>query len=400
MIQRIGVSLVDVAYIPDVVLSTTRFEEVGDSGPAGLVMILAQHDRAGEQAVQSASAILADQWLRRNYAKDIPDAYDDAGTHDHPTEFIAKDDRLATTGFVERPRRHGMIQDRPVETPGRVGQTPNRTGAVRADAGVPAARPRRNAAATATQTRSAVQSLPDEDDDVHAIVFVASSGNLAAEARFWQDGSNLMIQLTNTSPADPATVTEVLTALFFNIAGQPTLTPVSVVMATGSKILYPITQPADGKTVSFEWAYRAGDVKSPGSMEYGVSVAAFNAIFKPTDRFPGDSLHGNGNNMSDVSFGLVGPGKTNTGSKTMTGNLPFIQDSVIFMLAGLPDTFDLLTDIDHVWFQYGTSLSDPSLESFRIIQRWEEELINPPDVPEPTTLTLLTLGTICLLRRR
>jgi hypothetical protein len=234
-------------------------------------------------------------------------------------------------------------------------------------------------------------------DDIHAIVFEGSSsdGRLSAEVRFWQEGSNLKIQLTNTSLVNPLTTGEVLSALFFNVAGQPTLTPVSAVLATGSKILYPVRLPSDGVSVGGEWAYRRGDVKSPGNMEYGISATAFNAIFKPADRFPGENLAGNGNSMSSISFGLVGPGKTATGSNQMNGQNPFIQYSVIFTLSGLPPTFNLLTDITQVWFQYGTSLNDPSFQTIRIPQEWE-----PPEVPEPMTLGLLMLGSAGLILRR
>jgi hypothetical protein len=405
MFQRTNHSLVDVAHIPEVVLSQVRFEEVGDSGIAGLMVILAQDDHTDDDTARIA---LVGQWLRQRYTDAPVGAHGDETQHEHRTGFVATDDPFSSMGLddrINRVSRHRVATDKPLETPGRVSRASGRGGVVRADQAAPVGKPRGVAATPAPP--GAVQSTPDEgDDDIHAIVFVATSGNLAAEARFWQDGSNLMIQLTNTSTVNPATVSEVLTALFFNIAGQPTLTPISVVMTAGSKILYPITLPTDGKTVSFEWAYRAGDVKSPGNMEYGVSVTAFNAIFKPADRFPGPSLHGNGNNMSDVSFGLVGPGKTNTGSNAMTGQLSFIQDSVIFTLAGLPEDFDLLTDIDHVWFQYGNSLNSPSMESFRITQKWEEELLkppdppDPPDVPEPATLSLLMISALGLLRRR
>jgi len=249
-----------------------------------------------------------------------------------------------------------------------------------------------------------VGTLPGDDEEIHWIVFEATSGNLSAEVRFWQEGNKLMIQLINTSLVDPVDGAGVLTALFFNVDGQPTLAPVSAVIASGSRLLYPIRQPSDGVSVGGEWAYRAGDVKSPGSMEYGLSATGFNAIFKPADRFPGESLINNGNSMSDISFGLVGPGKVLDGKdKAMYASNPFIQTSIIFTLTGLPETFDLMYDITNVWFQYGTSLNNPYLTSTRIIQRWEEEIINPPDppvVPEPATLSLLAAGAMGLLRRR
>jgi len=404
MIQGADVSLMDIASTPELLLSNVRFEGVGDSGLAGLMLILLQDSQTEMLAVPAATVALANQWVSQDDATYVADDVYDVEVRERRMNVAAGDNRLAARSLGgERPGRRQMATGRPSSAPpGRVGQPPVWTGAVRAGSAAAVSQPQTVAAMAATSAPMETVQSPQEgqNEGVNAILFVAASGNLAAEARFWQEGNLLKIQLTNTSMADPAAVTEVLTALFFNIAGQPTLTPVSVVMASGSTILYPITQPSDGKTVSGEWAYRKGDVKTPGSMEYGLSVTGYNSIFKQTDRFPGASLHGNGNNTSDASFGLVGPGKTNTGNKTMTGNLPFIQNSVIFTLSGLPDTFDLLTDIDRVWFQYGTSLGDPSIESLRIIQEWEEELINPPEVPEPAALSLLAMGSLILLRRR
>jgi len=250
-----------------------------------------------------------------------------------------------------------------------------------------------------------IKSEPEEEEEeIRWIVFEAAStdGKLSAEVRFWQEGTQLKIMLTNTSMTNPLTDADILTALFFNVDNQPTLTPVTAILGPNSVLLYPQKQPSDGVTVGGEWAYRAGDVKSP--MEYGLSATGFNAIFKPADRFPGESLINNGNSMSDMKFGLVGPGKVLVGKdKAMYESNPFIMSSIIFTLDGLPETFDLLFDITNVWFQYGTATNAPSLTSTRNVQRWEEEIINPPqppDVPEPAPLGLLAIGATALLRRR
>jgi len=425
MMQRTDVSLTDVAYIPETVLPTVRVEEVGGSGLAGLLFILTQDGESEDSGARSPRDALADEWIRAKYTKNVPDGLEgDVGVHEKRSEFASADGGFPAAGVVRRWDDRRATADAGLADPGRplAGPAPVYRasamwhGAVRSGFVAPA----KSRAAARTPKSPAlpgvVRSEPEEEDDLHAIFFEGSSGNLSAEVWFWQEGSKLMIQLTNTSMVDPTTTTNVLTALFFNVAGQPTLTPVSAVLASDSVLLYVTKQPSDGVTVGGEWAYRAGDVKSPGSMEYGLSATGYNAIFKPADRFPGESLATNGNSMTDASFGLVGPGKVLVGKdKKMYESTPFIMTSVIFTLDGLPETFDLLVDIDHVWFQYGTSLNDPSIESFRIIQEWEEEIINPPDppeppgppdpptppdVPEPMTLGMLLLGTAALLCRR
>jgi len=250
-----------------------------------------------------------------------------------------------------------------------------------------------------------VQALPSDPGELHAIVFEGNSGNLSAKVLFWQEGTQLKFQLFNMSGTSISAEQDVLTALFFTVANQPTLTPVSVVLAAGSTILRPVSLPPDGVSVGGEWAYKHATVKSIG-LEYGVSVTQYNGIFGQTNRFPGPIIGGNGNNFSNVGHGLIGPGGT-----SLT-KFPLISSSVIFTLDGLPETFDLLTDIMNVWFQYGPSHNSPYITSIRIIQEWEEEIINPPPppdppdppeppvVPEPMTLCMLLLGSACLLCRR
>jgi hypothetical protein len=54
-----------------------------------------------------------------------------------------------------------------------------------------------------------------------AITFSASSGDLSASVEFKQDGSNLLVTLTNTSLADVLIPKDVLTAVFFTLPGDP-----------------------------------------------------------------------------------------------------------------------------------------------------------------------------------
>src|SRR5262245_65577780 len=72
------------------------------------------------------------------------------------------------------------------------------------------------------------------------ITFTGSSGNLSASATFEVVGNNLQITLTNTSTFETNVPADVLTAIFFDIDGNPTLgngVGASVVFAGGANVL-------------------------------------------------------------------------------------------------------------------------------------------------------------------
>jgi hypothetical protein len=65
-----------------------------------------------------------------------------------------------------------------------------------------------------------------------------------------------------------------------------------------------------------------------------------------------------------------------TGNTPVTGTNALIQNSVTFLLGGLPTSFDLDRELfSDISFQYGTSLDEPNLP-----------------VPEPATMLLLGSG--------
>ncbi len=128
--------------------------------------------------------------------------------------------------------------------------------------------------------------------------FSASLGNLSASVTFEQSGSNLFVTLTNTSTADVLIPNDVLTAVFFTLVGDPTLTPISAVLTGGSKVLFPtpcLASPSSlcsGPDVGGEWAYKNGLAGAPLGADEGISSAGF-GLFAPTDRFSSVNLQGN-----------------------------------------------------------------------------------------------------------
>ncbi len=193
---------------------------------------------------------------------------------------------------------------------------------------------------------------------------------LSADVNLSVVNGDLQIVLTNTSPDDVLIPTQVLTAVFFDLAGSPTLSPISALL-NGSTVYF---GPNGGPTgVGGEWAYGT-DVSAFGTtFGYGLSSAGL-GIFGNSDFLVGSNL------VDPVAVNGLGYGITSagdnllTGNKEVTGNVPLIKNSVTFLLSGLTD-FTEVPDISNIRFVYGTSLSEQP-------------------VPEPGTFLLLGSGLI------
>jgi hypothetical protein len=214
-----------------------------------------------------------------------------------------------------------------------------------------------------------------------SVLFVGSSGSLSASVLFSQSGSTLTVTLTNTSATGVSVPGDVLTAVFFSAAGDPTLTRTSAVLNAGSSVIVssgpnPGTDP--GGVVGGEWAYQhsISNGSLPG-VNQGISSSGF-SIFGPPDRFPGTNLQGP-TSPDGVQYGIVGTGGiTNPNGGIQKQGL--IQNSVVFTLSGLPAGFNVNTDIGNVSFQYGTSLDETRIPG------------HPQNAPEPATILLMGLS--------
>ncbi|HKB02700.1 MAG TPA: XDD4 family exosortase-dependent surface protein [Gemmataceae bacterium] len=218
------------------------------------------------------------------------------------------------------------------------------------------------------------------------ITFTGSSGNLSASATFEVVGNNLQITLTNTSTFETNVPADVLTAIFFDIAGNPTLgngVGASVVLAGGANVING-SQPAGG-IVGGEFAFQqdSGGLGGGLTQHYGVSSVGLN-LFGPGDLFPGDNLAGP-DSPDGLQYGLVSQGAiVPQGNNNPIATDPLIQSSVVITLTGAGSNFNL-NSISNIRFQYGTALNEPSFPP-------RDQLL---EAPAPPALVLALTGLAC-----
>ena len=226
-------------------------------------------------------------------------------------------------------------------------------------------------------------------DSTNAVTVTQTEGQRSASVTFEvKSGGFLEVTLRNTSGFDVAEPEDVLTAVFFDLAGDPTLTRVSGLLASGSVVQWANNnkeKALDG-VIGGEWAYQTGlpwpalvvpfgFSGSTGGQSQGISCVGLD-FFDKFHRFPGDDLQ-KPDAPNGLNYGLLSKGYGGAGNSAVTGQFPLIQNSVVFVLGGLPAGFDPETDVTNVEFQYGTDL-------FLI--------------PEPVTMAGLVLGIGCLAR--
>jgi len=236
-----------------------------------------------------------------------------------------------------------------------------------------------------------------KDADSGVTTFSFTDGNpRASRATFEISGGNLVIGLSNTSTFDVMVPEENLTALFFDLAGGASLSPVSAVLGEGAVVYQGSTiitdingdgsVDTDDRNVGGEWAYKMNVPTLPAT--YAISSVGLDDLIGPQDRF-------------DTTINLAGPespdgmqyGILSTGDDPATGNGGILgnvvsRDSVVFTLSGLGTDFDL-SEISNVWFHYGTSYTSPLPPP-------------PPEMPEPVTVMafILSAGALTGYTRR
>jgi len=268
----------------------------------------------------------------------------------------------------------------------------------------------------------------------HALLFSFSGtksfggevGDLAAQAVFTPAGQDLEVWLGNVGP-DVWIPSQVLTAVFFDIRQGyqgPTnpgltidqlLTPESasllsdLVLPSGENpavarfVPYESGVPAPGYldpnvadtdyqyNIGGEWAYRyfpGATSPAPGGTTQGISSSGLGLFgdgnFNGPDLAPPNALDG-------VQYGLLSiDDDPTTGNQKVTGAennpQPLIWYHATYQL-DLPVAWEDRWTIQNVWFQYGTSTSDPQIGPLYV-----EGVSAQAAVPEPASLCLLGLA--------
>jgi hypothetical protein len=208
----------------------------------------------------------------------------------------------------------------------------------------------------------------------------SGTGGRSASATFTQTGETLTVTLTNTG-GDVTDPTQVLTGVFFNVAGDPTLGKTSALLGAGSTVLF---APASAVTGSLspagpdlggEWAYLSG--LNQYSANQGISSAGL-GIFGPGDRFRTDSNLEGPDSVDGLQYGITsGSDNPSTGNAAVTGANALIQNSVVFRFSGAMNL--TAAGLSDVTFQYGTALDDVSIHGRTV-------------VPVPPSVFLMAIG--------
>jgi hypothetical protein len=204
---------------------------------------------------------------------------------------------------------------------------------------------------------------------------------LRASATFVVSNLELYITLSNIGSYDPRSPGDILTGIFFDIAGSPTLKPVSATVGTNSTVIGHSLRGFNGEDVGAEWGYNGDLVDAPGGDVYGISATKLK-WFNKKDLFPGAKIRGT-SPLSGIQFGITTLDDTLKNDDGAIKNKPLIQNTVVFVL-DLPATVTSLTsqDITDVRFQYGTSIKTGVDIAGALVTQ----------IPEPNTISLAAAG--------
>ncbi|MGB2820435.1 MAG: XDD4 family exosortase-dependent surface protein [Phycisphaerae bacterium] len=201
---------------------------------------------------------------------------------------------------------------------------------------------------------------------------------LAASASFSVNGDgDLVVTLANTSTGQALVPTDVLTAVFFDLAGVvDPLSADSAILGGWAQIAQELSKSppnyvwlpyqAPGTPVGGEYGYMTSEeAPDPGQWpaRHVISAVGLDDLVGPKDVFDdGDTFEPGANHWgpdspNGIDYGLVGSNDGAQGNGGLLGT-PLVQSSVILTLGGLPGGFTAdSSTISNVVFNYGTEFA-------------------------------------------
>ncbi len=228
-----------------------------------------------------------------------------------------------------------------------------------------------------------------------AMTFTGSSGTKAATVSFDIVAGKLQVVLDNTSSADVMVPSDVLTAVFFNVAGSSNMTAFSAT-SNGPTYLNGVQVNGAGTNVGGEWGFGGALAGAAGGVNSGISSSGLGGVF--------GHANFNGPNLADpmvldgLQYGLTSAGDNVATQNGGVANMEITKHSVTFLLDVLAGFS--LTQISNVSFQYGTSMAEPNFVGCVVGTPGCGGGGGGTGIPEPGSLALLGLGLFGALASR
>jgi hypothetical protein len=208
---------------------------------------------------------------------------------------------------------------------------------------------------------------------------------LNASVTFTVSDLQLVITLSNTATYDADDSADVLTGIFFTLAGDLSLTPTSALLGSDTAIKDRPGESGPGMNVGNQWAYRNDLTGMASGANEGIAIANLKE-FGNRHRFSGPKLGSSGG----VKYGVTTDFDSLGNDKSSIKNQQLIENSVVFTMGGLPTNFTL-ADISNFSFQYGANLNDGNLAG-------TISGSGSPVIPEPNTIALVAVGLLGCVR--